>query len=83
MDANQDIGICGTWVKTIEGSGGTVWKYPTDSDTIKCSLFFVSVLAHPSVMMRRSMINEHNLRYDINYPYSVDDFQLWQHYTNR
>lgn len=77
MDENPDIGICGTWVKTIGEVEGDVWRYPSDHDTIKCMLLFGSVLAHPSVMMRREMLRNHNLKYDSNYTHA-EDFQLWR-----
>ncbi|OHB72554.1 MAG: hypothetical protein A2W23_03675 [Planctomycetes bacterium RBG_16_43_13] len=77
MDSRPEIGVCGTWVKTFGDINGDIWKYPTDSDRIKCRLLFESVLAHPSVMMRSDLFKKHNLRYSYDYPHA-EDFQLWQ-----
>ncbi len=77
MDANPDIGICGTWIKGIGDIKGTRQRYPVDPEVIKCRLLFECVLAHPSVMMRREMMIRNNLRYDDDYSHA-EDIQLWQ-----
>lgn len=76
MDNHPEIGICGSWVKTIGLSDNCVWKYPTDNNTLKCSLLFAPTLAHPSVMMRRSVLVSNNLKYSTQYPYA-QDYELW------
>lgn len=77
MDAHTDIGACGTWVELIGLRSGSIWRYPTGAEEIRCRLLFENVLAHPSVMMRRSAFQKHHLRYQQDYPIA-QDFQLWQ-----
>ncbi len=72
MDKNKDVGICGTWIKTKHGT----WKTPTNSNIIKCNLFFKNCIAHPSVIIRKEMINKFNLRYNEKYKNS-QDYELW------
>jgi glycosyltransferase involved in cell wall biosynthesis len=82
LDAHPDFGLCGTWVETFGEREGAVWSYPTDAEVIRCSLLFRSVLAHPTVMLRRRMFEAAGLRYDEHYPHA-EDFQLWQRASAR
>ncbi len=77
MEQNPEIGICGTWVKTFgENIKSTVWKYPIDYNAIKSNLLFNSLLAHPSVMFRLSVINDNKLRYNSEFKHA-EDYALW------
>ena len=76
MEAHREIGMCGTWVEIIGEPSGQIWRYPCDPDTVKCSHIFGPVLAHPSVMMRRTFLNETRLLYDPLFKHS-EDFDMW------
>jgi hypothetical protein len=56
---------------------GDVLRYPTDPNEIKAQLFFDCALAHPSVMIRRQILNDHNLFYATEDLYA-EDFGLWR-----
>jgi len=76
MDAHPEVGICGTWIETF-GSGGTVVRqYPADDATIRSWLLFESVLAHPSIMMRRELLVKTALSYDVGSVHA-EDYDLW------
>ncbi len=75
MERNPDVGVCGTWVHTT-GEKDEIWDYPSDSDEIKCSLLFESVLAHPSVMLRSRYFGRSGFRYDRGFPHA-EDYALW------
>lgn len=75
MDAHPEIGVCGTWVELIGEKSG-VWRYPIDHDEIRASLILESVLAHPSVIIRKSKFKEYKLYYDPAYMHA-EDFELW------
>jgi glycosyltransferase involved in cell wall biosynthesis len=78
MDTHPQIGACGTWVKTFGSSSkDDVWKFPSDPNMIRCRLLFETVLAHPSVIIRKNSFDKHNLRYDIAYLHA-EDFELWK-----
>jgi len=72
MEAHPKIGICGTWVETIGISAGQIWKHPTDSDTINCTHIFGPALFHPSVMIRKEVLDEYCLFYDPSYKRAQD-----------
>ena len=76
MDAHPEVGICGTWIETIGTFHGDVRRYPTDDATIRSWLLFESVLAHPSIMMRRELLMKTGLSYDVGYVHA-EDYDLW------
>ncbi len=77
MDKNTDIGVCGTWIETLEEDGGYINKYLTDPDDIKASLLFNTSLAHPSIIIRRSVLEDNKLKYDDNHKFYYEDYGLW------
>ncbi len=76
MDARQEVGVCGTWIETMGTSNGNVRRYPPDDATIRSWLLFESVLAHPSVMMRRDLFVKTGLLYNAAYVHA-EDYELW------
>lgn len=76
MDENPDIGISGTWIKTIGDVMGDIWKHPCDHDTIKSKMLFESVIVHPSVILRKNVFCRNGLYYSQNETYA-EDYGLW------
>jgi glycosyltransferase involved in cell wall biosynthesis len=76
LDRNQEISICGTWADVFDGEKHRVWKYPLDHDSIYARMLFGSALVHPSVMMRLSDFNKHDIWFDANVKYG-QDYELW------
>ena len=77
MDSNRDVGICGTWAKTIGDDPGHIFSYEINSKKIKAQLLFDCCLAHPSIIMRRALLVKYNLKYyesDLH----AEDWGLWQ-----
>ena len=75
MEKKHDIGICGTWIKNF-GDANYVWQTPGDPDELNASLFFESMVAHPSVIMRKEFVQRHNIHYRQRYKY-IEDYMLW------
>jgi glycosyltransferase involved in cell wall biosynthesis len=76
MDANPEIGVSGTWIKYFGGEEKIV-RLPTDPELIRCNLFFGrNYLAHPSIILRKKDLINHNLLYDPLIVYS-QDADLW------
>lgn len=75
MENNLEIGICDTNAKFfMYGSG--LWYYTNpSSDEIKALLLITNPICHPSVMMRKSMLETYNLKYDPEY--FSEDYELW------
>jgi glycosyltransferase involved in cell wall biosynthesis len=76
LDEHPDVGICGTWIETFGTSSGDVRRYPADDATIRSWLLFESVLAHPSIVMRRALLVKTGLSYDARYVHA-EDYALW------
>ena len=76
MEANPDIGACGTWVVTMGDREGEIWGYPESSEEIRCRLLFGAAIAHPTVCMRRDAFARHRLQFDEAYPHA-EDYELW------
>lgn len=75
MDQHPNIAVCGTWVETFGECEPSFWRFTTPPDEVKCMLLFGCCIAHPSVMLRRSLI-EAGIRYSPLYP-NGEDYALW------
>jgi len=78
MDKHPEIGICGTW---IEGFGNPllcgIWKTQKNHDELLCNLMYGSSFAHPSVILRKSiLIKYQSIRYEDFYT-PCEDYRLW------
>ena len=76
MDSNEDCGVCGSWIKFFGDADGQVAKYETDVDVIKAQLLFMNPLAHPSTIIRKSVLDKFCLRYDEYYK-NAEDYEFW------
>lgn len=80
LERHPHVGLCGAWILQFEGADepGTrvLYKYPFDHDEICVKLLRHNSFAHPVVMMRRSVLMEHELRYEPGFMPS-EDARLW------
>jgi glycosyltransferase involved in cell wall biosynthesis len=76
MEERPEVGVCGTWIETFGMGRSTVYRNPADDATIRCALLFESVLAHPSVMIRRELFASAGLSYDAAMLHA-EDYDLW------
>jgi glycosyltransferase involved in cell wall biosynthesis len=77
MNHHPEIGICGTYAIAFEGEKQVRWPKPCSPDDVKARLLFGCCLAHPSVIMRKALLDKYNLRYDEHIGFS-EDWDLWQ-----
>ena len=77
MDSHPDIGICGTFAIAFHGKREIDWRWPCQPEDIKVKLLFECCLAHPSVMIRKDLLDRFNLRYSETIGHSFD-WELWQ-----
>lgn len=63
LEANSEIGLCGCQISnfehTISGS-----NYSLDHSELWCDMLFFLPIAHPSVMLRKNLIERNQLFYD-------------------
>lgn len=74
MDEHRDVSILGTPVSYFYDmpGDGELAQQPTDDATIKATLFVSFTLMHPSIMIRRADLVEHELNYNPEYRCSQD-----------
>jgi len=76
MEANPLVGICGTWFEHFGSLSGIV-KQPTIEEELQLSLFYGTPIGHPTVMMRRLMLEKHSLQYQNDFLYA-EDYDLFE-----
>lgn len=77
MEANQDVGVSGTWAKTIGSAAGAIWRHPVDDRSLRSMLIFNPPFVNTSTIVRRVALQSANLRFDITYAQS-QDYDLWE-----
>jgi glycosyltransferase involved in cell wall biosynthesis len=75
MEENPEIGICGTWVKTF-GQYSRIWSPPVKHNAIKTGMFFENMIYHPTVIIRKSILDNLPVVYNESYKQS-QDAELW------
>jgi len=77
LDKNKNVGVLGTGI-CIFGEEIEEQKclYTTDSKQLKAELIFNSCVAHPTVMMRKTVLQQNKLEYDLKF-LGAEDYYLW------
>jgi glycosyltransferase involved in cell wall biosynthesis len=78
MERHENIVVSGTNIR-IFGEGIKTYekKMPTDSLEIKAMLLFECCIMHPTVIIRKNIIDIEKYKYNSEYN-AVEDFGLWQ-----
>jgi glycosyltransferase involved in cell wall biosynthesis len=80
LENNPEIGICGGWIYEITSSDDPrerkLYKYLPTHDEICIKLLRHNSFAHPVVMMRRSVLIDHGIRYEKEF-FPSEDYRLW------
>jgi glycosyltransferase involved in cell wall biosynthesis len=72
---NDKLGLCGTSTENFGAISNR--KIRSDNDNfLKSYLLFGPPFAHPSIMMKRSILIQNNIRYDENFIH-CEDFAMW------
>ena len=75
MDNNPDVGICGSWAETIEKSPRKLTP-DCSPENIRTELFFHNIIIHPSVIIRKSVLEGNHLEYNEKLLFA-QDYDLW------
>ncbi|MFC1849049.1 glycosyltransferase family 2 protein [candidate division CSSED10-310 bacterium] len=81
MENNVQVGICGTYAMAFKGKQEIAIRFPLHTADIKVKLLFECCLGHPSVMMRKELLDRYQLRYNEQLGHS-EDWELWQRAAN-
>ena len=74
MEKNNDIGIVGS-AMVVFGQENSFAPVFCDSEYLKASTLVESPFKHPTVMMRKNLLDKYKLRYDPDY--FTEDYELW------
>lgn len=74
LDENKDTAVCGSLIKTFGNVNSSVFRYPEYHEAVKSTLLFKCAVAHPSIMLRKSVIQ--GLYFDSSYKHA-EDYELW------
>lgn len=77
LERHPEVGVVGTWIALLdkEGKQTDILRKPHSPFFIKWSLLFGNCLAHSSVMMRLSLVEENEI-YKTEMVF-VEDYDLW------
>jgi len=74
LEAHPDVSICGTWYRTF-GARKRAVRLPVKPEEIRARMFFSWSMGHPTIMMRRSFLEQHALFYDEEFR-NCEDFDF-------
>lgn len=70
MENNPDIGICGSFIKNIPSN--LSHRFITDNDQLKVAFLSNNFCSHPSLIMRKKLLDKFDLYYNEDFYYSAD-----------
>ncbi len=77
LEKNKEIALLGSGICIFgENTEETNRVFTNDSEQLKAELIFNSSIAHPTVMIRKSVLDENNLRYNVEFA-GAEDYYLW------
>jgi len=76
LNAHHEVGVCGTNIEVIGAKKGLVDFPITHRDIITHFLVHGNGMAHPSVMMRKSVLDQQEISYDRALE-PAEDYDLW------
>jgi len=75
LENNKKIGVCGTYVE-IFGEKTGVRKHSDNSEELKVRTLFSSQFCHPSTMIRKEILLENGIEYNVSF-LVAQDYELW------
>jgi glycosyltransferase involved in cell wall biosynthesis len=76
LEKNPQVGLCGTFMKTLGNTKDYTIGYQVNSDNIKFRLLFDTHFPHPAAVLRKSVLDEFKLEYEAEFIH-VEDYVLW------
>jgi glycosyltransferase involved in cell wall biosynthesis len=77
MEKNQEIGVCGSYIEKFNVNMKRIAKNPIKHSDIKIELLFQNPLAHPTVIIRKKILDEYSFRYNSHFD-GAEDYDLWE-----
>lgn len=75
MEQHQDIALAGCWMRTF-GASKTICQSSVDDARLRIKLLFNACMYHPTFIVRKTVIDQHHIRYNERLRYAQDyDFE--------
>jgi glycosyltransferase involved in cell wall biosynthesis len=80
LDVHPEVGILGSSRRVIDENGVDLYVAPATEGEfeIRWKCLLGNPFAHPAVMLRKSVLDQHQLRYDESFR-TAQDYELWTH----
>ncbi len=75
LESNPNIGLLGSGY-TIFGDKNEVVNYPKNNDDLKLATLFYNPFCHPSIILRKQIMDDNNLRFKKEYIHA-EEYKLW------
>ncbi|MBN2396206.1 MAG: glycosyltransferase [Candidatus Atribacteria bacterium] len=76
MDAHSDVAACGSYVKLFGDNEKVINEFRTKSNQTVNYLLVGSPIVHPSAIMRKSILDKFNIRYNEDLRFA-QDYNFW------
>jgi len=77
LDRKPEVGMCGSWVKTIGSEEQRTWRYPRKAKYLRAHMLFDDPFATSAVTMVRDIALNHGILFnEDNAP--AEDYDVWE-----
>lgn len=77
LEKNPEYGLVGSWFEDFNGTDTIrTIKYSSDDTHIRIRHLYQTHIAHPTAVLRKSVIDKHNLRFDPDFVHG-EDYAFW------
>jgi glycosyltransferase involved in cell wall biosynthesis len=77
LEKNPEYGLVGSWFEDFNGTDTIrTIKYSSDDTHIRIRHLYQTHIAHPTAVLRKSVIDEHKLRFDPDFVHG-EDYAFW------
>ena len=77
MEAHPDYGLMGSWFEDFNGKSTLrLVKYSSNDTHIRIRHLYQTHIAHPTAVLRKSILDKHRLRFDSNFVHG-EDYAFW------
>lgn len=80
LDNNKSIAICGSNAIVFSQEREYTTNLPEESNKIRDNLFISSPFIHPAVMIRKNIMLQNGIEYDLRFE-GREDYQLWMKFS--
>jgi glycosyltransferase involved in cell wall biosynthesis len=78
MESHPEIGICGSVIEVFydESDKRKIIRFPEDDEAVRAYTYFQAPFCHPTVVMRKDVIDRYCIRYPSEF-FRTEDYAMW------